>query len=68
MRISIPREIPTPTFIPNGNVKIEKLPMEQKDKDKILSNIRKSGFCLLDLNEIDLTAPASHQSGNSGAS
>lgn len=48
MRISIPREIPTPTFIPNGNVKIEKLPMEQKDKDKILSNIRKSGFCLLD--------------------
>lgn len=34
MRLSIPREIPMITFIPNGNVKIEELPTEQKDKDK----------------------------------
>jgi len=46
MRISIPWEIPTPTFIPNEHVKIEELPMEQKDKGEILSNIRKPGFCL----------------------
>lgn len=69
MRISVPWEIPTPTFIPNGTVKIEKLPMKQTDKDKILSNIRNSGFfSYLALSKIGPTAPASHRSRNPGAS
>lgn len=45
MRISAPWEIPTPIFIPNGDVKIAKLSMKEEGKEKILSNIRKFVIC-----------------------